>query len=189
MRNFKMAICAMALASAFTSASSFADTGGNPGQGSVTFNGELLADTCTIDPATVDIDVTLPTLAIQTLPAADAEAGSKGFDIHVTDCPTDIPQVAAHFEAIGSSGEDSSTGNLKNMAPTDDAANPAASEVQVRLYNSDEQQLKLGDTGNPFPIDPTTQEATMRYFGGYYATGATTAGKVYARAIYTLAYP
>ena len=93
-----------------------------------------------------------------------------------------MTQVAAHFEAIGSSGVDSATGNLTNT----DAS--GAKEVEVRLYNSDEKQLKLGESGNPFPVD-ADGKATLRYYGGYYATGATTAGKVNAKAQYTLVYP
>ena len=182
MRNLKLSFCAIAL----TIASGSALAAGEVTQGTVTFNGELITETCSIATDSVNIQVTLPTVSTQTLNAAAVTAGSKGFDINVVNCPTGITSVAAHFEAIGSSGVDSATGNLTNqfVAAGDDAK---AGNVEVRLYNSDEQHLKLGETGAAATV--TGGKATMRYYGGYYATAATTPGKVMAQAAYTLAYP
>ncbi|KLG05261.1 F17 fimbrial protein [Enterobacter cloacae subsp. cloacae] len=177
MTTFKMTLCALAMATVSTSV--LAAT-----QGTVTFNGELIAETCEIAADSVDRQVQLPTISIQTLNAAGTTAGSKGFDLNVENCPTGITQVAAHFEAIGSTGADTATGNLTNQYA---GAETAATNVQVRLYNSDENQLKLGETGAPATV--SDGKATMRYYGGYYATAATTAGLVYAQAAYTLAYP
>ncbi len=178
MRKFKLALCALALTTASASALA-ADT-----QGTVTFNGELISDTCTISSGYKDIVVELPKVSTQTLVKSGDTAGSKGFDIKVEDCPAPITQVAAHFEAIGSTGMDSTTGNLTNNFT---GTGSKAGQVQVRLYNSDEQQLKLGEAGAAAAVSGGA--ATMRYFGGYYATGQTTAGKVQARANYTLVYP
>uniref|UniRef100_UPI0035C6FCA3 fimbrial protein n=1 Tax=Serratia quinivorans TaxID=137545 RepID=UPI0035C6FCA3 len=179
MHKLTLTLCAMALAAASTSALAADET-----QGTVTFNGELIAETCSIVSDSVDRQVQLPKVSIQTLNAAATSAGSKGFDLNVENCPTGITKVAAHFEGIGSSGVDSSTGNLTNQYQ---GAETKATNVQVRLYNSDEQQLKLGETGSA--ADVTDGKATMRYYGGYYATAKTTAGLVYAQARYTLAYP
>lgn len=181
MRNLKMSLCAIAMT--IVSGSAVAATG----QGTVTFNGKLIADTCTIASDSVNVQVTLPTVSTQTLTADGATAGSKGFDLNVTDCPTTITQVAAHFEAIGSTGVDSTTGNLTNQY-TGTSELPAATGVQVRLYNSDENQLKLGETGTAVTVG-ADGSASMRYYGGYYATTQTGAGTVYAQAAYTLAYP
>lgn len=182
MRNLKLSLCAIALAAVSTSALA----AGEVTQGTVTFNGELISETCSIATDSQDIQVTLPTVSTQTLSAAGMAAGSKGFDINVEKCPATITSVAAHFEAIGSSGVDSTTGNLTNQfVETTDLKK--ASNVEVRLYNSDELQLKLGEAGAAATV--TDGKATMRYYGGYYSTAATTAGKVYAQARYTLAYP
>ncbi|KAB8313466.1 type 1 fimbrial protein [Erwinia endophytica] len=178
MRNFKMTVCALALgmvSASFVQAAT---------QGTVEFNGKLINDTCVIDPESENIVVTLPTLSVQTLAEAGATGGSTSFDIKVTDCPAAITQVAAHFEAIGGTGTDAATGNLINDETTDPATN-----VQVRLYDTDEAPLALGNTGTASEVDTTSQTATMRYYGGYYATGTTTAGNVHAKAQYTLAYP
>ena len=182
-----MTLCAMALAAVSTTG--FAAT-----KGTVTFNGELIADTCTIKSGTENRNVTLPKLSVQPLNADGVEAGSVGFDIEVENCPSKITQVGAHFEAIGSSGVNSVTNNLTNVYVPTGANDSKANNVEIRLYNADAQkQLKLGDTGKMFDIirpNPTANgTATLRYYGGYYATGQTTVGKVLARANYTLAYP
>ena len=180
MHKVKLTLCAMALAAASTSALAANEVT----QGTVTFNGELIADTCSIASDSVNRQVQLPKIAIQTLNAAGTSAGSKGFDLNVELCPEGITKVAAHFEAIGSSGVDSSTGNLTNQYS---GTGTKATNVQVRLYNSDEKQLKLGETG--VAANVVSGKATMRYYGGYYATAATKSGLVYAQARYTLAYP
>lgn len=182
MHNIKLTLCAMALAAASTSA--LAAT-----QGTVTFNGQLTADTCEISPESENRVVPLPPVAIATLNGPGIEAGTTGFELNVVNCPSDITQVAAHFEAIGSSGADTATGNLTN-ASTD--ANPATN-VQVRLFDADGNHLPVGSTGPGVDIvrpTPTSNgTATMYYAGGYYSTAATTAGPVYAQVRYTLAYP
>lgn len=179
MSTIKMTLCALAMATVSTSALAVT-------QGTVTFNGELITSTCEIAGDSVDRQVQLPKVAIQTLANSGDTAGSKGFDLNVKNCPTDITQVAAHFEAVGTSGVDSATGNLTNQFSAD-ANDPAAENVEVRLYNSDGNRLKVGETGAPATV--TKGSATMRYYGGYYATGATSVGKVYAQAAYTIAYP
>ncbi|MGE9551474.1 fimbrial protein [Erwinia amylovora] len=152
------------------------------GQGTVTFNGTLTANTCVID-GDVDQTVTLPTLSVKTLATAGNEAGSKNFDIKVKEC--DASKVATHFEAIGSSGVDATTGNLTNSLTGDEAA----TKVEIRLYNPDGTQIRAGDTGKEYTVDSTAKTATMTYVGGYYATGQSTAGNVAAKIVYTIAYP
>lgn len=186
MRNFKLTICALAIAATSTVAFAADPANLSDDQGTVTFNGELINETCKLANDSKDIIVTLPTMSVKALNAAGKEAGSKGFDINVTDCPAAITKVAAHFEAIGSTGVNSATGNLVNAHPT---AADKAGNVEVRLYDADESQLKLGDTGQAFDVDAATGAVTLRYYGGYYATAATTAGKVYAQSVFTLAYP
>ncbi|MBB3324713.1 major type 1 subunit fimbrin (pilin) [Atlantibacter sp. RC6] len=154
-------------------------------QGTVTFNGKLIVETCSIVSGDENLTVTLPTLSTASLKTPGDEAGSTSFDIHAENCDPSLTKVGAHFEAIGSTGADMATGNLINAAP---AANKAA-EVEVRLYDADGTPMTIGTTGQMFDIDSTTHKATMRYIGGYYATGVTTAGDVTAKVNYTLAYP
>ncbi|MGQ8776519.1 fimbrial protein [Serratia sp. NA_112.1] len=177
MRKFKFGICAVAL--------TFCATANASTDGKVTFNGELVAETCSIKAGSEDITVTLPKVAIQRLAAGGQEAGSKTFNIEVEKCPTGVTKVAAHFEAISNTGFDPATGNLTNTVR---ASESPATNVQVRLYNSDDNsQIPVGSTGHPFDIVNNT--AKMVYSGGYYSTAATTAGKVTAQVQYVLAYP
>ncbi|MDY1035610.1 fimbrial protein [Lelliottia sp. CFBP8978] len=181
MSKLKTTACAIALSmiSAYTFAGDSAVT-----QGTVTFNGKLIAETCSIVSGDEEKQVTLPTLSVQSLVKAGDEAGTTRFSLTAEDCPATITQVAAHFEAINSTGFDATTQNLTNSATTN-----AAKNVEVRLYDTDAStQLPLGTTGSFFPVDSTTQKATMTYVGGYYATGATAAGDVTAQVQYTLAY-
>lgn len=183
MRNIKMTLCAMALAAASTSALAAS-------QGTVTFNGKLTANTCEIETDSLNRQVQLPPVSAATLNEV-REAGSTDFELKVVNCPvgTDMNNVAAHFEALNSSGVDLATGNLTN-ASTD--AN-AATNVQVRLYDVDGNQISVGSTGPGVPIvRPSATEvgsATMYYAGGYFTSGGASAGPVYAQVRYTLAYP
>ena len=160
-------------------------TAANPGQGMVTFNGELVGETCTIE--NDNLIVTLPTVSTQSVSGAGGQGGIKNFDIKVKDCPSAFKKVAAHFEPIGSSGINYSTWNLKNDYQATSGSQNAASNVEVRLFNSDHTHLRPGDTGTE--VDIVGGSASMTYAGGYYATGVTTAGKVTAHVVYTLSYP
>ncbi|NDJ56613.1 type 1 fimbrial protein [Enterobacteriaceae bacterium 4M9] len=176
MSKMKFAVCALALG---VSAAANAAV-----DGTVTFNGKLVAETCTVANDSKAITVQLPTVAVQTLTGPGEEVGSTRFEINVTDCPAGVTHVAAHFEAINSSGADPVTGNLVNSSTE---ATPAE-QVQVRLYNiTDNTQIKVGETGEKFEVN--NQAATLSYAGGYYATGQTTAGPVTAKVQYVLAYP
>ena len=154
-----------------------------PGTGQVTFNGELKDDTCVINAGDEDQKVTLPTVSAKTLPAAGAVGGSTPFAISVSQCPTTLSQVAAHFETTNM---DPNTRNAINLATTSPAEN-----VQVQLLDHNGKlgtaaPLQLGSTGEYVGI--TNQAATMTYSGQYYATDAATAGYVTAVVRYTLAY-
>ncbi|PJE87728.1 fimbrial protein [Yersinia mollaretii] len=181
MRKVNLAVCALALSVASGAALAGTD-------GTVTFNGKLISETCKVEPGSKDVIVTLPTLSTQNLDKAGQEAGSTSFLINVIDCPKEITKVAAHFEAINSTGANPVTGNLTNSEKTDPAG-----EVEVRLYDiADGKQIRVGDTGAKFDVvpgagtDPGT--ATLSYAGGYYATEATTPGAVTAKVQYVLAY-
>lgn len=180
MSKLKAPLCAIALA--MTTSSAFA--AGEVTQGTVSFTGKLIAETCSIVAADVDKVVNLPTLSTQTLSKSGAVGGSTTFDINVEKCPTTggPANVAAHFEAINSDGFDATTGNLTNSLTSG-----AAKNVQIRLYDKDGTTvIPVGGTGSAFPI--ADQKAKMTYIGAYYATAATSAGDVAAKVQYTLAY-
>lgn len=189
MSKFKVAMCALAISLASGSAMALDGTPvATDTQGVVTFTGELITETCTVDDDSKDLEVVLPTLSTTSLAAAGDEAGTRTFTINVKACPAAIDSVAAHFEAIDATKFNAVTGNLINQEVTGGATN-----VEIRLYNADGSQIPVGSTGAAYDVDfsvePTAGTAAMTYVGGYYATGATTAGTVKAQVQYTLAYP
>ncbi|SMG54099.1 fimbrial protein [Paraburkholderia susongensis] len=152
-----------------------------PGTGRVTFNGQLTDDTCVINAGDEDQTVTLDTLSSQSLAVAGQVAGSRMFDISVSQCPSTLSNVAAHFETTNMNP---STRNAINQA----SASPAQN-VEVQLLDSNgTTPILLGSTGTFVPIDATAGTAKMSYGGQYYATGKSTAGNVTAIVRYTLAY-
>ncbi|WP_312240104.1 fimbrial protein [Pantoea sp.] len=181
MKKLRLVMCVAAALG--VAAVSPANADATDGKGTVTFNGKLINQSCVLEDNSVDITVTLPTMSTKSLDKPGAIAGSKLFNINVKDCPSAITKVAAYFEAMGTSGVNSSTNNLKNSATNDPATN-----VEVRLYDADETHLPLGNAGKLQNVNATTKTASMTYYGGYYATGQTTAGNVYAQAKFTLSY-
>lgn len=184
MKKIKLALLVAGSLVAGASTSAFAE-----GQGTVTFNGELITETCKIT-SDKDQSVQLPKVSIKTLAAAGDEGGYKPFQIKV-DCSgaeasgLDNKTVAIHFEPIAkTTAWDSATGNLKNNAAG------GAENVQVKIYSTDGGQqvhAKIGETGKGVKIEGT-KKMTFNYVGGYYATAATTAGLVNATVMYTLVY-
>jgi major type 1 subunit fimbrin (pilin) len=169
----------MALAGLSVAPMVFADPA--PGTGTVTFNGELTADTCVINAGDVNKIVTLDTVSAQSLPNTGDTAATTNFTISVSQCPTSLSFVAAHFETTNM---DENTRNILNKATVSPADN-----VEVQLVDKDgKTPILLGSTGSFYPIDKNAHTATMSYYGQYYAAGQVSAGNVTAVASYTLAY-
>lgn len=183
MSKLKFVFCTMALAVTAANADINAD-------GKITINGLLITETCKVTDESKNIIVTLPTVSTTKLAKSGDETGSTTFTIGVTDCPTAITKVAAHFEANGSTGYSTTTGNLLNAAPAASGSTPApAGNVEVRLYDNDGTSfIEVGKSGKKINVDATTKGATLRYAAGYYATAATTPGPVTAMVQYVLDY-
>lgn len=178
--NLKKISLAIALTGAFAS-SAFASA--TDGKGTITFNGQLTDNTCTIASNDVNKTVTLPTISTVSLARAGDVAGATMFDINVSGCSTGVTQVAAHFETTNL--DQPSRGAKNTYAGT--SSDPAATLVAVQMLDGDgTTALNLGTKGSPVTV--TNGAAKMYYGGRYYANGQTTAGKVQAVVSYTLAY-
>jgi major type 1 subunit fimbrin (pilin) len=158
--------------------------------GTVTFEGELYAETCTLSTGSEDILVTLDKISTQVFTGVGQAHGTKVFDIKAEQCPAKIKQVAAHFEAIGGLGYEPTTGDLLNSLNETDSAKG----VGVRLFNAGGgtagTQIRVGETGNDFPV-ATDRTVTMTYAGGYVSTAAPaniSAGKLRSQVAFVLAY-
>jgi major type 1 subunit fimbrin (pilin) len=148
--------------------------------GTITFNGNVLATSCTINGGTADFTVTLPDVSTNTLQAAGDTAGQTAFNIALSGCSANAT-ASAYFEQ--GAGIDATTGNLINAG--------TATNVQVQLVNSDGTSpinLMTPATNTTTAAVTTTTGGTLTYYARYYATGASTAGTVSAQEQYTINY-
>ncbi|HEH8398677.1 TPA: type 1 fimbrial protein [Pseudomonas aeruginosa] len=153
--------------------------------GTLTINGKITAQTCTIsgNGGGKDFTVTLPTISNSALPAVGATAGRTPFNIALSACTPNSGNVLVYFEP--GSNASSSTGNLHNTA-TGGAAN-----VQVSLLNGDMTKINMNNgqaTQNSKPVALTNGAATLNYYAQYVSTGAVTAGDVTAVSMYSVVY-
>lgn len=153
--------------------------------GTITINGELTASTCKIavdDSSTGDAVVNLPKLPITQLAKAGEYAGATSFVMHLTGCTPSSAKVRAYFES--GSAVDAATGRLNNTL-TDGAKN-----VQIQLLNDSDVVLAAGNDSQRDNTATTLSSgaADLVYQARYYATGATSAGKVASSVTYSLDY-
>jgi len=159
--------------------------------GTVDFAGKLVAQTCTIDingvPAFMSV-VLLPKVSTGMLTTAGETTGQTGFSIGLSNCSGAAKSAAAFFEHTGLTPIDPVTGNMKNgVAPG------LATNVQLQLLDAlSGNPIRIGDTGQltsttHVPID-ASGNARLPYAVQYYATGATTAGRVRTDVYFSINY-
>lgn len=154
--------------------------------GTITINGLVTDKTCDIiTPQGKDFTVTLPTVSKQTLAQNGDTAGRTPFTINLGDCSEG--KVATYFEPGAT--VDFASGRLKNQ----DLA--GATNVQVQLLGSNNQFIPVlaaganGAQENSQWVDVTEGgSADLNYYAEYYATDASTAGKVTTSVQYTIIY-
>ncbi|ESK45594.1 fimbrial protein [Acinetobacter oleivorans] len=150
--------------------------------GTITINGLVTDKTCDIvTPAGKDFTVTLPTVSKQTL----AVAGRTPFQIKLANCSEG--KVATYFEP--GANVDFNTGRLLNKDAT------GAKNVNVQLLGSNNNFIPVlaaganGAQANSQWVDVAAAgSADLNYYAEYYATGASTAGKVNTSVQYTIIY-
>ncbi|MEG0405124.1 MAG: fimbrial protein [Acinetobacter sp.] len=158
----------------------------NAADGTITINGLVTDKTCDIfTPQGKDFTVTLPTVSRQTLARTGDVAGRTPFSIQLDNCSEG--KVATYFEPGAT--VDFSTGRLNNQ----DAS--GAKNVQVQLLGSNNLFIPLKAAGangaqeNSQWVDVADQgSADLNYYAEYYATDASTAGKVTTSIQYTIIY-
>ena len=150
--------------------------------GTITFNGSVTAQTCTINGGVPTFTKILPQVSANTLNAAAARAGTTNFSIALTACTPAIGGARVFFEA--GPGVDAVSGRLNNTG--------SATNVQVELLNATGGSIVAGaaagsqNSGNFTPI--IGGAATLNYAAQYYATAAATAGTVAASVTYSIEY-
>lgn len=168
----------------------------NAVDGSVTFDGKIVDQTCTVETSKKDQTVTLPTVQSSSLAAANSTAGETPFTISLSGCKTKatsgISKVKAFF-LPNATKVDENTHNLINIA-----TNSPATNVQVQLLNKDLTAINVGENITDQSVNGTeindtnktdgTVTAELKYFARYYATNPVTAGKVTSKVEYNIVY-
>ncbi|MFZ0871761.1 MAG: fimbrial protein [Rhodanobacter sp.] len=163
----------------------FAPQNAKASDGTITFNGKITAQTCTIsgNGGPASFTVQLPTVSTSSLTAAKETAGATPFNIALTACSPDSGNVSTYFEA--GSTIDTVTGNLLN-------ATGSATNVEVGLLNSDSSVISLGKAQagqNSATVAIASGAATLNYIAQYVATnGAAGAGTVASTVTYSMSY-
>jgi len=156
--------------------------------GTVTINGKVLAQTCTVEGKTYQANGSLSTAANKTVPlpnvlapalnAAGSTAGRTGFTIAVAGCDAGLSSVTTTFSGTGI---DTTTGALTNTAATNG--------VQVQLLDSSQNPITLTSSYNMPAVALVSGGATLQYYAQYYAkNGNATAGTVTSSVAFTLSY-
>ncbi|MEM0653156.1 fimbrial protein [Klebsiella huaxiensis] len=156
--------------------------------GTINFQGELVANTCdiTIDGMASPATVVLPTVAAASLATAGSTAGKTQFNIGLSNCQgtTSTSTAAAFFE--NGSTVDTGTFNLVN---TDSAG---AGNVQLQLLDSvTDAEIKVGNSSqqaNTSRHNISSGAVTMPYAVQYFSLGGATAGNVESQVNFSIAY-
>lgn len=168
----------------------------NAVDGSVTFNGKVVNQTCTVITGKKDQTVKLPTVQSSSLATPKSTAGETPFTISLTGCNTKntsgISQVKAFF-LPNATNVNETTHNLINIA-----TNSPATNVQVQLLNKDLSVIKVGENITDQNVTGTdindagktdgTVTAELKYFARYYATSAAGTGDVNSKVEYNIVY-
>lgn len=151
----------------------------------ITITGQVVDAACdiSVNGATGDSTVVLPSVGKNSLVNPGDTAGSTAVSMSLSGCP-DTGGVRAYFEALN---VDQSTGHLLNTSAT------PADNVQVQVTNAVGTGIDLRtNTDNDF-VNFTDDgagagTADLQYGVQYVATGAATAGQVETQLTYSLDY-
>jgi len=168
----------------FVGGAVFASAGAHATDGTITFTGDVTAQTCTItgNGGAANFTVALPTVSASSLASAGATAGRTPFNIMLTNCTPSSGTVHTFFEQGPTI--DTTTGDLILNAG-------GAAGVEIQLQNQDLSAIALNQSDasqNSLPATINSGSATLNYYAQYIATGAVTAGAADSSVMYTMTY-
>lgn len=152
--------------------------------GTVSFGGELITDTCTIT-GPANFTVTLPTVPVASLANLYNKAGETQFSIFVTGCSAGVSGANVYFE----DGPNvlSADDTLKNNASVG-----AATNVELILRTTDGEVLDLVSNGGvqytQFVNNVSSNTGRLDFRVAYMATGVVTPGVVQSSITYSMVY-
>lgn len=151
--------------------------------GTITVNGQVTANTCTINAGTPNMTVTLPTVSTVALPAG-AVAGATAVTMSYSACSAGLVSATMYFEA--SANVDQGTGCLKNTAAT------SPTNVEVCFTNADGSAIDMskasgsqGATAATLSASAGTDTFLVQYSA---AGGAATPGSYTSQVTYSVVY-
>ncbi len=155
--------------------------------GTITFNGELTANTCdvVVDGQDADAIVVLPTVSTSQLQTATRTAGDTGFVMALSNCAGTLETASAFFQAGAS--VDAVTGRLLNTTG-------GATNVSLQLLDASSPTQAVIKAGSQDQVTAMTYQrvtsgsATLPYIVRYYAEAPTTAGTVVSNVVYSIQY-
>lgn len=153
----------------------------NAVDGSISFTGEITAQSCKIDgdnPGTKTVN--LGSIPASSLASVGETAGNQNFSMTLTECTGAATKVATHFESL-------TLASSENRLKLDSAS--TAKNVEIAIYDQNGVlQPVNGTVPESSYIAITDNAATLNYIAAYYATGAATAGTANSVVSYTLSY-
>ncbi|MDQ9127430.1 fimbrial protein [Serratia fonticola] len=156
--------------------------------GTITFNGELTANTCDVivDGQAANATVVLPTVSTSQLQTATRTAGDTGFVMALNNCAGATLDTASAFFQAGAS-VDLVTGRLLNTTG-------GATNVSLQLLDASSPSqavIKVGSQDQKTMTtykDVTGGSTTLPYIVRYYAEAATGPGTVVSNVVYSIQY-
>lgn len=154
---------------------------GAQASGTISFTGNVYAQTCTINGGSGNLPVALPGVGASRLINPGDTAGDTPFVLQLTECPTGLVEVSTYFEP----GPTISEGGRLKVDPN------GSENLEVQLLNSAKEPMNLaaerGSQGSQW-VKITGGNATLNYTARYFSLGSTTAGAVATRVQYSLDY-
>ncbi|WP_380183020.1 fimbrial protein [Kalamiella sp. sgz302252] len=175
----KNVIAVSALALAIFSTGAFAT------EGTVNFEGEIIAQGCDISSNTDEQTVKFGKIAKSAFPEAGSTAGAKEFSIVLTACPDTLKKASVLFE--GTQSENDSTILALSTEAVDGIS--AATGVGIRIVESDSREAVTLHQ-NTSEYDIKNSSATLNFIASYIRLGDTEVvpGVANSVANFTIAY-
>ncbi|MBG2876469.1 type 1 fimbrial protein [Proteus alimentorum] len=154
--------------------------------GKITFNGEIVKQSCTVEGGNKDKTVTLPKVSAVSLKEAGNVTGTTPFTIELSNCNASETITDVGLSFVGPN-IDLNTKTLK----TEGIGATTAKNVNIALYNQDDNLIKLGldkDDQNVQYAKIASDKAQLNYFARYYALGQAEPGLVETNVDFEIIY-
>ncbi|PLR31815.1 fimbrial protein [Chimaeribacter californicus] len=179
MKLIKKSLLCLAVSALFTAGSVLA---ADQGQGKITFKGLVINAPCSVDPESVDLQVSLGEVSDKAL--ATGVSAAVPVNIQLNDCVLDgatpITKVKVRFDSTNVTTENADL--LANLHAG------GAQNVGVRLLQENEQHIGIGSTVE-VPLVGTNKTQILKFKAHMEPVGgAPTPGDVEASAHYVLEY-